>query len=87
MLFLPPVLALGSYVQVIASHGGSSHYDQLSTHFRIVRFDRSGTGLSAHVNEPLSLENMAHDLDALLESLPGDQMTLAAFRDGGPFAI
>ena len=59
----------------------------LSEHFRLVRYDKRGTGLSDRPVEDFSIESQLGDLMAVVEELRLERFSLYASSAGGPVAV
>jgi pimeloyl-ACP methyl ester carboxylesterase/DNA-binding CsgD family transcriptional regulator len=59
----------------------------LAEHFRLVRYDKRGTGLSDRAIEDFSIDSQLRDLTALIEELGLERFSLYASSAGGPVAV
>ena len=59
----------------------------LSEHFRLVRYDKRGTGLSDRPIEDFSIDSQLRDLTTLIEDLELERFSLYASSAGGPVAV
>jgi pimeloyl-ACP methyl ester carboxylesterase/DNA-binding CsgD family transcriptional regulator len=59
----------------------------LSQHFRLIRYDKRGTGLSDRRIEDFSIEAQLRDLTTLIDELGLEQFSLYASSAGGPVAV
>ncbi len=59
----------------------------LAAHFRVVRYDRLGVGLSDRVPRPFTLDAELEHLEALVEHLAADRVHLCGFSCGAPTAV
>ena len=55
----------------------------LSKHFRVITFDNRGAGRTSAPDKPYSIDGMADDLAALLDSLKIDKANILGFSMGG----
>lgn len=62
-------------------------FSELGEHFTVVRYDRSGVGLSDRERSDFTLEREVADLEALLDHLGYDRVTLVGTSCGGPVAV
>lgn len=62
-------------------------FARLAEHFRVVRYDRVGVGMSDRDRSAYSLEAEVADLEALVEHLGETHVRLFALSCGGPIAI
>jgi pimeloyl-ACP methyl ester carboxylesterase len=62
-------------------------FDALAAHFRVVRYDRLGVGLSDRVPRPFTLDTELEHLGALVEHLAADRVHLFGLSCGGPTAL
>jgi pimeloyl-ACP methyl ester carboxylesterase len=62
-------------------------FGALAAHFRVVRYDRLGVGLSDRVRGPFGLEREVEQLECLVEHLAEPQVHLFGFSGGGPTAV
>lgn len=74
------------------SHDWSSpiwrhQHQDLSRHFRLLRYDQRGCGLSDHDVEDMSLEAWVADLERVVDSAGLDRFVLLGMSQGGPIAI
>jgi class 3 adenylate cyclase/pimeloyl-ACP methyl ester carboxylesterase len=72
LLFEPPALALT---------------ERLAETFRLILFDRRGTGLSQAVATPATLEEQMADIEAVMEAARVGRAVIYAEADGAPMAI
>lgn len=75
---------------IVLLHGfcGSHAYwkyiiEDLSTHYRVIAIDLRGHGKSAVSEDPFSIEEMAHDVQLLLQQLEIEQATVFGHSLGG----
>lgn len=73
--------ALGSCMEI-----WDTQAEALSQHFRVVRFDMRGHGLSASTEGPLSMERLAQDALEVLDALQIDTAHVAGVSIGGMIA-
>lgn len=59
----------------------------LAAHFRVVRYDRLGVGLSDRVPRPLTLDAEVAHLEALVDHLAAERLHLFGISCGAPTAI
>jgi len=59
----------------------------LAAHFRVVRYDRLGVGMSDRVPGPFGLEREVEQLAALVDHLAVPRVHLLGFSAGGPTAV
>ena len=59
----------------------------VAEHFRLVRYDKRGTGLSDRPVEDFSIDSQLRDLTALIEELGLERFSLYASSAGGPLAV
>jgi len=59
----------------------------VAEHFRLVRYDKRGTGLSDRPLEDFSIDGQLRDLTALIEELGLGRFSLYASSGGGPIAV
>ncbi len=59
----------------------------LADHFRVVRYDRLGVGLSDCVPRPLSLDAELEHFETLVDHLGADRLHLFGLSCGGPTAV
>jgi pimeloyl-ACP methyl ester carboxylesterase len=59
----------------------------LSSHFRLVRYDERGNGLSDRNAADLSFEAMVRDLEAVIDWLGLERVPLIGFSQGAPVSI
>jgi pimeloyl-ACP methyl ester carboxylesterase len=78
---------------VLEAGGGASHrcwdavYEEMSTHARILRYDRPGYGASAPCSSPRTAHRIAEELDAALRSVGLDgPLFMAGWSHGGSIA-
>jgi pimeloyl-ACP methyl ester carboxylesterase len=64
-----------------------SFFDALAAHFRVVRYDRLGVGLSDRVPRPFTFDTELEHLEALVDHLAADRLHLFGFSCGGPTAV
>lgn len=64
-----------------------SFFSALAEHFTVVRYDRSGVGLSDRERSEITLARDAADLEALLDHLGLGQVSLLGPSCGGPIAV
>jgi pimeloyl-ACP methyl ester carboxylesterase len=62
-------------------------FDALAGHFRVVRYDRLGVGLSDRVPRPFTLDAELAHLEGLVDNLAADRVCLLGFSCGGPIAV
>jgi pimeloyl-ACP methyl ester carboxylesterase len=62
-------------------------FDALAAHFRVVRYDRLGVGLSDRVPRPFTLHMELEHLEALVDHLAADRVHLFGLSCGGPTAV
>lgn len=62
------------------------HLD-LSRHFRLLRYDQRGCGLSDHDVDDMGLETWVRDLETVVDSADLDRFVLLGMSQGGPIAI
>src|ERR1700752_431280 len=58
--------------------------EQLAAFSRLVLFDKRGTGLSAPVAAPASLEDRMDDVRAVMDAAGSERAALLGFSEGGP---
>jgi class 3 adenylate cyclase len=64
-----------------------AYFEPLIRHFRLVRYDMRGNGLSDRHPEALDLDAALHDLETVMDGLALDRVTLYGQFFGGPIAI
>jgi class 3 adenylate cyclase len=64
-----------------------AYFQALAQHFRLVRYDGRGNGLSDRDVTALDLDSLVLDLDAVIDALGLRDVTLYASCYGGPIAI
>lgn len=62
-------------------------FARLAAHFRVVRFDRAGVGLSDRGQREYSLDAELADLESLVDSLEAPRILLLGCSCGGPVAL
>jgi class 3 adenylate cyclase len=67
--------------------GFRSYFETLARHFRLVRYDARGNGLSDREVGELDLERLTLDLESLVEELALTDIILYGATFGGPIAI
>lgn len=80
----PPVLVIGGHMQPLDSW--ALQVREMKQHFRVVRFDNRGTGLSDAPPGPYSMEQMAGDAVALLDHLRIRRAHVVGVSMGGMIA-
>lgn len=80
----PPVLVIGGHMQPLDSW--ALQVRDMKNHFRVVRFDNRGTGLSDAPAGPYSMEQMAEDAVALLDHLRIRKAHVVGVSMGGMIA-
>jgi class 3 adenylate cyclase/alpha-beta hydrolase superfamily lysophospholipase len=82
------VTGLVSHIEVMLEEPGLRRwFDRLGRIARVVLVDRRGSGLSDPLTGPLSLEEEADDVAAVLDAVGSDRAVLQAYASGGPLAI
>ena len=77
-----------SHVERDLDHPGfAGLFERLASHFRVVRYDRPGVGLSDVARAPRSLEGEVANLAALVDELGAERVALFGGSCGGPPAI
>lgn len=61
--------------------------EPIGEHFRLVRYDKRGTGLSDRAIEKFSIESQLDDLSAVVDDLGLGRFSLYASSAGGPVAV
>jgi DNA-binding SARP family transcriptional activator/pimeloyl-ACP methyl ester carboxylesterase len=87
----PPLVALPAFVSSLTAvfrgdDPRSALFSALADRFRLVTWDRAGTGLSAAGREPLPVEDPA-EVPAVLDALGLERVPLLGISAGGPTAI
>ncbi len=80
----PPVLVVGGHMQPLDSW--ALQVRDLKRHFKVVRFDNRGSGLSDAPPGPYSMEQMADDAVALLDHLSIRRAHVVGVSMGGMIA-
>jgi pimeloyl-ACP methyl ester carboxylesterase len=62
-------------------------FERLARHHTVVRYDRPGTGLTVRERSDFSLDSEVAQLDALIEHLGFERVSLLGFSCGGPPAV
>ncbi len=86
----PLVLTQGwiTHLKVMLEHERTRHtFDEYASHFRVVRYDKRGVGLSDRNIEDFSVEARLLDLEAVVDDAGLDRFALYGFSEGGPVAI
>jgi pimeloyl-ACP methyl ester carboxylesterase len=66
---------------------GGATLQTLAQHFRVIRFDKRGTGLSDRDVTDFSLESRLRDLEAVVDAVKLKRFGMQAYSEGGPIAI
>lgn len=61
--------------------------DRLGTKFRLIRFDKRGTGLSDRVADVPTLEQRMDDVRAVMDAAGSDRAALLGASEGGPMSL
>ena len=61
--------------------------ERIAQHFRIITFDKHGTGLSDRDRTEFTLQSEVRDLEALVDHLGLETFALWAMSEGGPAAV
>ncbi|MEM3085917.1 MAG: alpha/beta fold hydrolase [Halobacteria archaeon] len=80
----PPVLVIGGHMQPLDSW--ALQVRDMKNHFKLIRFDNRGTGLSDAPRGPYSMEQMADDAVALLDHLRIRRAHVVGVSMGGMIA-
>jgi len=80
----PPVLVIGGHMQPLDSW--ALQVRDMKNHFRVVRFDNRGTGLSDAPPGPYSMEQMAQDAVTLIDHLRIRRAHVVGVSMGGMIA-
>ncbi len=87
----PPLVYVRGWVSHLellwADDAYRSFFEALAKHFTVVRFDARGNGLSERRPSRADLDALTLDLEALVEGLALDEVTLYATAFGGPIAV
>ncbi|HEY6175735.1 MAG TPA: alpha/beta hydrolase, partial [Kofleriaceae bacterium] len=67
--------------------GFAAMFERLASHFRVVRYDRPGVGLSDAARGPRSLDSEVSNLAALVDELGAEQVALFGGSCGSPPAV
>ncbi len=67
--------------------GSRQLYEGYAEEFRVVRYDKRGTGLSDRDVEDFSAAARLRDLEKVVDHLKLDRFALCAYSEGGPIAI
>src|SRR3954470_11593560 len=81
---------LGSHLEFnLETPSVAAFYARLASMFRVILFDRRGTGASDGVprNSVPTLEEWTEDIAAVLDAAASEQATLFATLDTGPIAV
>lgn len=85
MVFLNGVT---SHIEVLMEEPGLRRWwERLGSIARVILVDRRGVGLSDRHHGPITLEQEAADLDAVLDDAGCDRVVLQSYAAGGPLAI
>ncbi|MEO8458478.1 MAG: alpha/beta hydrolase [Chloroflexota bacterium] len=86
LLYLPQPLMtpLQAYEQVPAIR---SFTDRLAESFQVVRFDHRGSGLSTRSADSFVMEPLLRDVEAVIDKLGAQELSVFAEFDSGPVAI
>jgi class 3 adenylate cyclase len=77
-----------SHVEVAFEEPGMARFfDNVASFARLVLMDRRGTGLSDPLTGPLSLEEEAEDVIAVLNAVGCERPALMAYTTGGPLMV
>lgn len=77
-----------SHLELMWEEPGTAHcFERLSSFSRLIMFDRRGTGLSDAVSSPPTLEQQMDDLNAVLEAVGSEQLSLFGASDLGLSAL
>ncbi len=73
------------FIQGVAVHGNgwSPQIDVLSRHYRCLSFDSRGMAASQPIGAPFSIEQMAHDAEALMDAAGFDDAHVVGHSMGG----
>ncbi|MBI2170049.1 MAG: adenylate/guanylate cyclase domain-containing protein [Actinobacteria bacterium] len=85
---------------VVVVHGFTTHLDlmwdvpwypywtqRLGEHFRVIQFDKRGTGLSDRSLGLGSIEDRARDILAVMDACGSEQASIVGISEGGPMAL
>lgn len=61
--------------------------DRLSSHGRLIRFDKRGTGMSDRPVDLPDLETRMHDVLAVMDAAGSDRAVLFGYSEGGPMSV
>jgi class 3 adenylate cyclase len=80
LVFVPDFVS--NLVYVWESHHWRNFFDRLARSFRLILFDKRGTGLSDHGGQFAALETRMEDLHAVLDAVGSARTVLLASHDG-----
>lgn len=86
----PLVLTQGwiTHLKIMLEHEETRHtFDEYARHFRVVRYDKRGVGLSDRNIDDFSVESRLKDLEAVVDDAGLERFALYGFSEGGPVAI
>jgi class 3 adenylate cyclase len=67
--------------------GFQSSMGEYARHFRVIRYDKRGTGLSDRNVEDFSIDARLHDIETVVDHLKLDSFALFGYSEGGPIAV
>jgi len=87
----PPLLRAGHWMTDLEIDWRSPicrpHLEELGAHFRCIRYEQSGTGMSDRRFENPSLEDFSHDIGAVADAAGLQRFPILAASQGVPMAI
>jgi class 3 adenylate cyclase len=87
----PPLLFVRGWIGHLELHWSDpafrSYFEPLARHYRLIRYDVRGNGLSQRDVPDIDLEALVLDLEALIEQLELTDITLYGTTFGGPIAV
>ena len=87
----PPLVFVRGWISHLELHWSyspyRSYFEALAQHFRLVRYDARGNGLSQREVPDIDLDALVLDLEAVVDELALNDVTLYGSTFGGPIAV